>query len=79
MSRVENAQCELSIGVLIVVSTVVLGIHWLTDVVAGLATGILALAAALRVVDRVAWMRASGGSGRPATTRSRIPVGSGPA
>lgn len=40
----------LCIGLLVIISTVVLGIHWLTDVVAGLATGVLALAGA-RLLD----------------------------
>jgi membrane-associated phospholipid phosphatase len=41
----------LWIGILITLSTSVLGIHWLTDIVAGLATGILAVAAA-RLMNR---------------------------
>ena len=36
----------LWIGALIVLSTAVLGIHWMTDIVAGLATGALAVALA---------------------------------
>jgi serine/threonine protein kinase/membrane-associated phospholipid phosphatase len=45
----------LWIGLLIILSTYVLGIHWLTDIVAGLATGVLAVSVA-RLVDRsVAW------------------------
>jgi serine/threonine protein kinase/membrane-associated phospholipid phosphatase len=43
------------IGLLITLSTSVLGIHWLTDIVAGLATGILALTVA-RLMDRsISW------------------------
>jgi membrane-associated phospholipid phosphatase len=42
-------------GILIILSTSVLGIHWLTDIVAGLATGILAVAIALRISQNVAW------------------------
>ena len=41
----------LWVGVLITLSTSVLGIHWLTDIIAGLATGALAVAVA-RLVDR---------------------------
>ena len=33
----------LWIGLLVILSTSVLGIHWLTDIAAGLATGVLAL------------------------------------
>ncbi len=43
------------IGLLITLSTSVLGIHWLTDIVAGLATGVLALTVA-RLMDRtITW------------------------
>jgi serine/threonine protein kinase len=45
------------IGLLITLSTSVLGIHWLTDIAAGLATGILAVAAA-RLIDRSALWQA---------------------
>jgi len=45
----------LWIGLLITLSTSVLGIHWLTDIAAGLATGILAVAVA-RLMDRsITW------------------------
>ncbi len=39
----------LWLGLLIALSTLVLGIHWLTDVAAGLAAGILAVSAALLI------------------------------
>ena len=43
----------LWIGLLIILSTFVLGIHWITDMAAGLATGIVAVQAArLLVGDR---------------------------
>jgi len=45
------------LGVLIVLSTAVLGIHWLTDIVAGLATGVLAVAAAQLLDRRIRWPR----------------------
>jgi serine/threonine protein kinase/membrane-associated phospholipid phosphatase len=45
----------LWIGLLIILSTSVLGIHWLTDIVAGFATGVLAVAIALRINQTVAW------------------------
>ncbi len=41
----------LWVGLLIVLSTYVLGIHWLTDIAAGIATGVAAVAAA-RLVER---------------------------
>jgi tRNA A-37 threonylcarbamoyl transferase component Bud32/membrane-associated phospholipid phosphatase len=47
----------LWIGLLIVLSTAVLGIHWLTDIFAGLATGILAVSVA-RLIDRSTRWRA---------------------
>ena len=36
----------LWLGLLVIISTAVLGIHWLTDIAAGLATGVLAVATA---------------------------------
>jgi serine/threonine protein kinase/membrane-associated phospholipid phosphatase len=45
----------LWVGLLIVLSTSVLGIHWLTDIVAGFATGVLAIAFSLRINRNVAW------------------------
>ena len=46
----------LWIGLLIVLSTSVLGIHWVTDIAAGLATGFLAVAVA-RLIDRSVFQR----------------------
>ena len=43
--------CALWTGLLIILSTSVLGIHWLTDIAAGLATGIIALQAARLIVS----------------------------
>jgi len=40
----------LWIGILIIISTSVLGIHWVTDITAGLATGLIALQAARLIV-----------------------------
>jgi serine/threonine protein kinase/membrane-associated phospholipid phosphatase len=45
----------LWLGILIALSTSVLGIHWVTDIVAGLAAGILSVAAALLIERRVDW------------------------
>jgi DNA-binding SARP family transcriptional activator/membrane-associated phospholipid phosphatase len=42
------------LGATIVLATIVLGIHWLIDVVAGIATGVLGLALALHAERRVA-------------------------
>ncbi len=53
--RLRYRWSALWIGLLITLSTLVLGIHWLTDIAAGLATGILAVAIA-RLMDRsIAW------------------------
>ena len=53
--RLRYRWSALSIGLLIILSTFVLGIHWLTDIVAGLATGVLAVAGA-RLIDRsITW------------------------
>ena len=55
--RLRYRWSALWIGLLITLSTSVLGIHWLTDIAAGLATGILAVAAA-RLIDRSSLWRA---------------------
>jgi len=47
----------LWLGLLVIVSTSVLGIHWVTDIGAGVATGILAVATALLVDRRFSWIR----------------------
>jgi serine/threonine protein kinase len=53
--RLRYRWSALWIGILITLSTSVLGIHWLTDIVAGFATGILAVAV-VRLIDRlVSW------------------------
>jgi len=53
--RLRYRWSALWIGLLITLSTSVLGIHWLTDIAAGLATGILAVAIA-RLMDRsITW------------------------
>jgi serine/threonine protein kinase/membrane-associated phospholipid phosphatase len=44
----------LWVGFLVILSTSVVGIHWLTDIVAGFATGVLAVAIALRINKNVA-------------------------
>jgi serine/threonine protein kinase/membrane-associated phospholipid phosphatase len=49
--RLRYRWSALWIGFLITLSTSVLGIHWLTDIAAGLATGILAVSVA-RLMDR---------------------------
>jgi serine/threonine protein kinase/membrane-associated phospholipid phosphatase len=49
----------LWIGLLIILSTSVLGIHWLTDIVAGLATGLLAVAIALLINRSALWQELS--------------------
>ncbi len=47
------------IGLLITLSTSVLGIHWLTDIAAGLATGLLAVAVARRIDRSTLWLEYS--------------------
>jgi serine/threonine protein kinase/membrane-associated phospholipid phosphatase len=49
----------LWIGLLIILSTHVLGIHWLTDIVAGLATGFLSLAVARWIAPSPLWHASS--------------------
>jgi DNA-binding SARP family transcriptional activator/membrane-associated phospholipid phosphatase len=44
----------LYLGVAVVLATLVLGIHWLADVIAGAAAGVLSLAIALRLDGRLA-------------------------
>ena len=55
--RLRYRWAALWLGLLVILSTLVLGIHWLTDIVAGFATGVIALAVALRFGDRVRWPR----------------------
>jgi len=53
--RLRYRWSALWIGLLITLSTSVLGIHWLTDIVAGLSTGVLAVTVA-RLMDRsISW------------------------
>jgi membrane-associated phospholipid phosphatase len=47
------------LGLLIILSTSILGIHWLTDIVAGLATGILAVAVARLFNPSAPWPESS--------------------
>ena len=61
VERLRFRWAALWLGLLVVLSTAVLGIHWLTDIVAGLATGILAVTIALRLERRIRWDRTSGG------------------
>ena len=51
--RLRYRWAALWLGVLVAVSTAVLGIHWLTDIAAGLATGVLAVALALLAERRI--------------------------
>ncbi|MCJ7755288.1 MAG: protein kinase [Thermoanaerobaculales bacterium] len=61
----------LWLSLLVILSTAVLGIHWLTDIAAGLATGILAVAIALLLERRIRWVRTSGDHvGGPASSPS---------
>jgi serine/threonine protein kinase len=51
------------LGFIVVLSTLVLGIHWMTDVIAGLATGVLAVAFAFWIDHRIRWTRTADRSG----------------
>ena len=53
--RLKYRWSALWIGLLIALSTSILGIHWLTDITAGLATGILAVAAARLLERTIPW------------------------
>ena len=53
--RLKYRWSALWIGVLIGLSTSILGIHWLTDITAGVATGLLAVAGARLVDRRIPW------------------------
>jgi len=53
--RLRYRWSALWIGLLITLSTSVLGIHWLTDIVAGLATGILAVTVARLMERSITW------------------------
>ena len=55
--RLRYRWSALWIGLLITLSTSVLGIHWLTDIVAGFATGLLAVAVARLIDGRYSWPR----------------------
>ncbi len=61
VERLRFRWTALWLGLLVILSTAVLGIHWLTDIVAGLATGILAVALALRLEPGIRGFRSSGG------------------
>ena len=71
IERMRYRWTTLWLGLLVIASTAVLGIHWLTDIIAGLATGILALAAARLLEDRVGWGRSSSSHGELTTASSR--------
>jgi serine/threonine protein kinase len=53
--RLRYRWSALWIGLLITLSTSVLGIHWLTDIAAGLATGILAVTVARLMERSITW------------------------
>ena len=55
IERLRFRWVALWLGLLVVLSTAVLGIHWLTDIIAGLATGILAVALAALFERRIRW------------------------
>ncbi|MDH3523411.1 MAG: phosphatase PAP2 family protein [Acidobacteriota bacterium] len=65
-----------ALGLAVVISTFGLGIHWLPDIVAGVATGILSVALALRFEaagrsrkDLSRWARPAGVTGAPFSAR----------
>ena len=53
--RLRYRWSALWLGLLIALSTSVLGIHWVTDIAAGLATGVFAVATALLLDRRIRW------------------------
>jgi serine/threonine protein kinase len=57
VERLRFRWVALWMGLLVVLSTLVLGIHWVTDVVAGLATGVLAVASALLLDRWIPWQK----------------------
>jgi membrane-associated phospholipid phosphatase len=61
VERLHYRWAALWLGVLILLSTVVLGIHWFTDIAAGLATGVLAVAAAQLLDREIRWPRTAAG------------------
>jgi len=61
VERLRFRWVALWLGLLVILSTAVLGIHWLTDIAAGLATGVLAVAVALRLERRIRWASTTGG------------------
>ncbi len=48
LCRLRLRSCMLALGSTVILSTYVLGIHWVADIVAGLAVGVLGVALALR-------------------------------
>jgi serine/threonine protein kinase/membrane-associated phospholipid phosphatase len=74
VERLRYRWVALWLGLLVMLSTLVLGIHWVTDVVAGLATGVLAVASALLLERRITWPAAgSPPVPRPPTASSSAP------
>ncbi|MBI2838400.1 MAG: protein kinase [Acidobacteria bacterium] len=49
LCRIRLRSCMLALGSTVILSTFVLGIHWVADIVAGLAVGVLGVALALRI------------------------------
>jgi membrane-associated phospholipid phosphatase len=74
MWRLRYRWSVLFLGCAVVLSTVALGIHWLPDLVAGAATGVIAVTLALRVDARVAEARPGGA--RPAPPAGQPPASS---
>lgn len=79
LCRVRFRHTTLALGTAIIVSTVALGIHWIPDVLAGIAVGFLGVAAArylspFRTYERVSRVRASSASA--STAVASLPVAS---
>jgi membrane-associated phospholipid phosphatase len=82
LCRVRFRHTTLALGAAIILSTVVLGIHWIPDVLAGIAVGFLGVAAArylspLGTFERVSRVRASSaGSGSASTVVASLQAAS---
>lgn len=68
--RLRLRSCMLPLGLSVILSTFVLGIHWLADIVAGLAVAVLGVALALRAEQRLR----STVQPPPAETAAEIPA-----
>jgi DNA-binding SARP family transcriptional activator/membrane-associated phospholipid phosphatase len=64
----------LFLGATVALATLVLGIHWLADVVAGAAAGVLSVAAAFRIDQRLADSRSTAHAPRASRRSATAPI-----